>query len=471
MDNKSSRTAKALNRTAQIVPEPPTPTRTSTKSTPTKATTTMTPTRFNFSQGRAKNNYAAPHTPIASAKRPQRTFSTNSPSSSRQRTPNDSTPSDVNITPMHPPTSTIVQVQHRLEETKKYCKEDKENKSKLGAFFSPSLNLGKFVCCSGQEGLDDETAYLRPKQLLQDEDFHDLSCESSNGSDCEIVKYPTTSSSIDNVSMTENEHSTLIVPIQNSPSGSSKGSAESPNSQQADQPAEVEEFDPYYFIKHLPPYELVNAPWNDPLLLARFDERNSIPKWYVPPKPKNAPPITVVLDLDETLVHCNVDSSENADFKFPVKFGDVNYMISARVRPHLKRFLKNIAKKFEVIVFTASQKAYADELLNLIDPKGQYIKHRMFRESCLQVDGNYLKDLNVLVKSNRPLSQMVLVDNSPHAFGYQIDNGIPIESWYDDPNDRELLKLEEFLNSLHGVHDVRPFVRSKFQTFRLIENA
>jgi len=54
---------------------------------------------------------------------------------------------------------------------------------------------------------------------------------------------------------------------------------------------------------------------------------------------------------------------------------------------------------------------------------GKYIQHRMFRESCLAVEGNFLKDLNVL---GRNLNQAVLVDNSPHAFGYQVDNGIPI---------------------------------------------
>ncbi len=41
----------------------------------------------------------------------------------------------------------------------------------------------------------------------------------------------------------------------------------------------------------------------------------------------------------------------------------------------------------------------------------------MYRDSCLNVEGNYLKDLNVL---GRDLKHTVLVDNSPHAFGYQV---------------------------------------------------
>jgi CTD small phosphatase-like protein 2 len=92
----------------------------------------------------------------------------------------------------------------------------------------------------------------------------------------------------------------------------------------------------------------------------------------------------------------------------------------------------------------------------------------MFRDSCLAVEGNFLKDLTVL---GRDMSQMVLVDNSPHAFGYQIDNGIPIESWFDDPKDTELLKLDRFLNTLHGCKDVRKAVRTEFETYRKVRDA
>jgi CTD small phosphatase-like protein 2 len=100
---------------------------------------------------------------------------------------------------------------------------------------------------------------------------------------------------------------------------------------------------------------------------------------------------------------------------------------------------------------------------------GQFIHHRLFRESCLEVEGNFLKDLNVL---GRDLSKTVLVDNSPHAFGYQVDNGIPIESWFDDPTDKELLKLERFLRlQVLQAKDVREVVRNKFQSHALVAAA
>jgi CTD small phosphatase-like protein 2 len=65
-------------------------------------------------------------------------------------------------------------------------------------------------------------------------------------------------------------------------------------------------------------------------------------------------------------------------------------------------------------------------------------------------------------------SQSVLVDNSPHAYGFQIDNGIPIESWFDDDDDCELLSLLDFLDSMNAVEDVRPFIRDRFRTYKLV---
>lgn len=261
---------------------------------------------------------------------------------------------------------------------------------------------------------------------------------------------------------------------------------------------EADEFNPWQFIQSLPPYHQVKF---------------LTPPVALPPKRPSAPPITLVLDLDETLVHCSVEPMTGADLTFPVDFHGTTYQVHVKLRPHLFTFLENCRHTFEVIVFTASQKIYANELLNRIDPEGKYIQHRLYRESCLAVEGNFLKDLTVL---GRDLAKVILVDNSPHAFGYQVDNGIPIESWFDDPHDRELLKLDRFLQQHFGngggggggggsrrnattttrsksggngktstastittttttpttvVTDVRPILRRKFQCQKLVQEA
>ncbi|RHY86309.1 hypothetical protein DYB37_010056 [Aphanomyces astaci] len=154
----------------------------------------------------------------------------------------------------------------------------------------------------------------------------------------------------------------------------------------------------------------------------------------------------------------------------------------------MMEFLSQVSEWFEVVVFTASQRVYAETLLDLVDPYHQFIsysksflgsfltnkcdvctyRHRLYRDHCLPVDGNYLKDLNVL---GRDLAHVLLIDNSPHAFGYQVTNGVPIESWFTDESDSELLKLLPFLESLLHVDDVRPILAKQFQIQRLIDAA
>ena len=68
----------------------------------------------------------------------------------------------------------------------------------------------------------------------------------------------------------------------------------------------------------------------------------------------------------------------------------------------------------------------------------------------------------------RDLSHCIIVDNSPHAFGYQMDNGVPIESWFDDVTDDKLLQLMPFLMSLKEKKDVRPYIYRQFRTRDLV---
>ncbi|KAM1171055.1 hypothetical protein ACFX15_020893 [Malus domestica] len=211
-----------------------------------------------------------------------------------------------------------------------------------------------------------------------------------------------------------------------------------------DENEEVDDFDPYFFIKNLPDLSAV-VPTFRPMLL--------------PKQTRRCPPTSLVLDLDETLVHSTLETCDDADFTFPVNFNLQEHTVYVRCRPHLRDFLDRVSSLFEIIIFTASQSIYAEQLLNVLDPKRKIFRHRVFRDSCVFVEGNYLKDLSVL---GRDLAHTIIIDNSPQAFGFQVDNGIPIESWFDDHSDKELLSLLPFLESLVGVEDVRPLIASKF---------
>lgn len=216
---------------------------------------------------------------------------------------------------------------------------------------------------------------------------------------------------------------------------------------------EFDDFDPYLFIKNLPDLSTV-VPTFRPMLL--------------PKQTRSCPPTTLVLDLDETLVHSTLEPCDDADFTFPVNFNLQEHTVYVRCRPHLRDFLERVSSLFEIIIFTASQSIYAEQLLNVLDPKRKIFRHRVYRDSCVFVEGNYLKDLSIL---GRDLSRVIIIDNSPQAFGFQVDNGIPIESWFDDPLDRELLSLLPFLESLVGVEDVRPLIARKFNLQKRIAAA
>ncbi|XP_068665943.1 uncharacterized protein [Aristolochia californica] len=207
---------------------------------------------------------------------------------------------------------------------------------------------------------------------------------------------------------------------------------------------EVDGFDPHLFLRNLPELsEVVPTVW--PMLL--------------PKETLSIKPVTLVLDLDETLVHSTLDDCEDADFTFSVYFNMKEHTVYVRQRPHLRVFLERVAEMFEVIVFTASQSIYAAQLLDKLDPDKRLISRRVYRESCIFSDGSYMKDLTVL---GLDLAKVAIIDNSPQVFRLQVNNGIPIQSWFDDPSDCALISLIPFLENLADADDVRPIIASRF---------
>ncbi len=100
---------------------------------------------------------------------------------------------------------------------------------------------------------------------------------------------------------------------------------------------------------------------------------------------------TLVLDLDETLVH------------FKSEKGNSRFLL----RPYVFDFIQNLSKFYEIVIFTAAQKDYADWILDKLDVK-HCISLRLYREHCSMFKDCHLKDLNIL---NRDLSKVIIVDN------------------------------------------------------------
>ncbi|XP_034040039.1 CTD small phosphatase-like protein isoform X2 [Thalassophryne amazonica] len=158
----------------------------------------------------------------------------------------------------------------------------------------------------------------------------------------------------------------------------------------------------------------------------------------------------VVIDLDETLVHSSFKPISNADFIVPVEIDGTVHQVYVLKRPHVDEFLQKMGELFECVLFTASLAKYADPVADLLDQWGVF-RARLFRESCVFHRGNYVKDLSRL---GRELSNVIIVDNSPASYIFHPENAVPVQSWFDDMNDTELLDLLPFFEGLSKEEEV-----------------
>ena len=172
---------------------------------------------------------------------------------------------------------------------------------------------------------------------------------------------------------------------------------------------------------------------------------------------------TLVLDLDETLIHSYFDHPppRTPDISFDIFVENKKIHVSSILRPGVHEFLDNLESIFEIVIFTASLSQYANPVLDFIDKKN-ICKFRLFREHCCcfcnGFANSFIKDLK---KLDRDMKSLIIIDNNPKSFMLNKENGIPIKTWVEDLNDRELFKLIPYMLFLGNekIIDVRPFLK------------
>lgn len=127
------------------------------------------------------------------------------------------------------------------------------------------------------------------------------------------------------------------------------------------------------------------------------------------------------------------------------------FIVYVQIRPGCFQFLQEMNKHYEVIIYTASLSKYADPLMNILDPE-KLCTSRLFREHCTWLDQTYVKDMSLI---NRPMENIILIDNSPNSYRLQPENALPCTTWYTDPSDTELFEFIPLLTGLSKVKDVR----------------
>ncbi|PWA68662.1 haloacid dehalogenase-like hydrolase (HAD) superfamily protein [Artemisia annua] len=190
--------------------------------------------------------------------------------------------------------------------------------------------------------------------------------------------------------------------------------------------------------------------------------------------------LTVVLDLDETLV-CAYETSSLPDsvrkqatdagltwFELECVSSDresdgkpkISY-VTVFERPGLHEFLAQLSKFADLVLFTAGLEGYARPLVDRIDAENRFSR-RLYRPSTISTEyREHVKDLSFV---STDFCRMVIVDNNPFSFLLQPVNGIPcIPFSASQPRDDQLLEvLLPLLKQLSEQRDVRPVLYERF---------
>lgn len=124
--------------------------------------------------------------------------------------------------------------------------------------------------------------------------------------------------------------------------------------------------------------------------------------------------------------------------------------------------LQELSQEYEIIIFTASHSCYAKTVVDYLDPTKSIVKHRFYREHCIQTQqGVMIKDLRIF--SDRKMEEMVIIDNASYSFSFQLENGIIILPFYNNKEDQELKHLQSYLRDMYNLPDVREYNRQNLR--------
>ena len=166
--------------------------------------------------------------------------------------------------------------------------------------------------------------------------------------------------------------------------------------------------------------------------------------------------------MDETLIAAKFGKNIPSSFEKTFSYCLGDQEIKVKVRPYTLDCLEKLANMYEIIVFTAGQQEYADPILDYLDPDRKLFKKRLYRPSCLRLQNFYVKDLDIVL--DRDKEKMIIVDNSIISFAFDLDNGVPINSFYGtEADDKELLFLYSYLEELNSAKDVKIPISQSFK--------
>lgn len=180
---------------------------------------------------------------------------------------------------------------------------------------------------------------------------------------------------------------------------------------------------------------------------------NSISYYFLPRPSSINQRKTLVLEIDETLVYSTLDSPKGLyDKEIVISYDGEPVKIFVMKRPYLMQFLNHMSELYEVVIYTAGIKQYAENIVKYIDVNNN-IKFILTREECKTDDGkNYVKEIK---RIGREMSATVVVDCHAGVYANYPYNTVKIPKWKGERNDCVLRDIEAFLVELATIDDVR----------------
>lgn len=171
----------------------------------------------------------------------------------------------------------------------------------------------------------------------------------------------------------------------------------------------------------------------------------------------------LVLDLDETLLH-----SREETLGRPADLRVFDYYTYAR--PHLPLFLAGAAERYELAVWTASTRDYAQQVIAGLFPAGLELAVVFSRKRCTPRRDHelgeeyYLKGLKKVRRRGYDLARVVMLDDTPRALARHRGNLLPVRAYYGEPDDDELPRTLDRLVRLLEFDNFRRVDKARLAT-------
>jgi len=167
----------------------------------------------------------------------------------------------------------------------------------------------------------------------------------------------------------------------------------------------------------------------------------------------------LILDVDETLIH-------GAKEKLGYEPACVAPWCFLYKRPHVEEFMDFCKEHFKVAIWTTASPEHAEMVLEQICEPNYPFEFIWTASRCTQARDrigmddygsgyHWIKDLKKVKRLGFKLEQTIMVDDTPSMLERQYGNLVPIKRFKGEPEDRELLKLMEYLMLLKSEPNIR----------------